>query len=295
MLIQRIVTAAILMPLAIIGIFYLPPMVSDFVMLLIVLLAAWEFLDLLKSSYRERICFLAITILIALLVEHMRLMMLVATTPEMVDEWLVFCGTVLYALSVIGVLWWLVAPYFLWRYAKTGRVLSLNPVFLGTVIFVPCWASLVLQSDSTGTLAFCLLLAMVWAADIGAYFVGRFFGKHLLVPKISPKKTIEGVGGGVLASLLVAVIFIFFKLPMEELTTKTSGIVSILGLSVIISLWSVVGDLFESMLKRQAGVKDSGKLLPGHGGMYDRIDSLTAAAPFFTLGYLLMQLLLVDF
>ena len=127
------------------------------------------------------------------------------------------------------------------------------------------------------------VLAIVWAADIGAYFTGLRFGKNLLGAKISPKKTIEGLIGGIVAALLVATIGGFLL--------HFTGIrwLFILTLAVIVCLWSVIGDLFESMLKRQAGVKDSGVILPGHGGVYDRIDSLTAAIPLFALGLLILS------
>ncbi len=179
---------------------------------------------------------------------------------------------------IVGVLWWVIVPYFLWHYTadKINCFASIVWQYLvGIMVFVPCFVGLIEIQEKFGARFLLYLLMIVCAADIGAYFSGRLWGKHSLAPQISPKKTLEGVLGGLLLALLVAVIC-------------DAHSVSFLMLVVVTCLWSVIGDLFESMLKRQAGVKDSGKLLPGHGGMYDRIDSLTAAIPIFVLGLLLI-------
>jgi phosphatidate cytidylyltransferase len=124
-------------------------------------------------------------------------------------------------------------------------------------------------------------LCLIWAADSGAYFIGKYFGKHKLAVKISPKKTVEGLLGGILFAFVTALIFaLIAKVPFNKWLYWS-------GLVLITVLFSVLGDLFESMLKRRANVKDSGSLVPGHGGVLDRIDSLTAALPVFTLGLLL--------
>jgi phosphatidate cytidylyltransferase len=125
------------------------------------------------------------------------------------------------------------------------------------------------------------LLTLVWLADIGAYFSGRKFGRRKLAPTISPGKTWEGVYGGVGANL-VWMLLIYWLTDGFEI-----GLSQFLLIGVATVLISVVGDLFESILKREAGVKDSGKLLPGHGGILDRIDSMIAASPVFVSGLLL--------
>ncbi|MBT8436567.1 MAG: phosphatidate cytidylyltransferase, partial [Gammaproteobacteria bacterium] len=122
------------------------------------------------------------------------------------------------------------------------------------------------------------LFSIVWIADIGAYFSGRRFGKRKLAPAISPGKTWEGFCGGLVANLLWIIGIYFFS------TGWGFGFLQFVLIGVATSLISVVGDLFESILKREAGVKDSGKLLPGHGGVLDRIDSLIAASPVFVAG-----------
>jgi len=121
---------------------------------------------------------------------------------------------------------------------------------------------------------------LVWCADSGAYFVGRKLGKRKMAPNVSPNKSMEGLAGGLATGLLVVIAISVFKLQLSGV-----ALISFVALSAITILASVLGDLFESMLKRQAGVKDSGTILPGHGGVLDRIDSLLSATPIFALGF----------
>ena len=123
---------------------------------------------------------------------------------------------------------------------------------------------------------------LVWAADSGAYFSGRAFGKRKLAPKVSPGKSWEGVVGGLITALVLAFVFIHFSGDALVGERSISGFVI---LSVATVAISVLGDLTESMFKRESGVKDSSQLIPGHGGVLDRIDSLTAAVPFFSYFY----------
>ena len=130
------------------------------------------------------------------------------------------------------------------------------------------------------------VFGLVWCADSGAYFVGRKFGKRKLAPRVSPNKSIEGLMGGLATSAVVAVAVGYYALPHELLPQ-----LAFLVLSGVATLSSVLGDLFESMLKRRAGIKDSGTILPGHGGVLDRIDSLLSATPVFALGVWLLTTL----
>jgi phosphatidate cytidylyltransferase len=276
MLSKRIITAVVLALLIIIGVIYLPPMGVSLLALLIILIAAWEFSGFFNGwTYPIRIGFLGTLILISLLTQF---------------------GLAL-PLLILGALWWLIAPYFLWRFVTDERNYFTRLIWqwvLGIMIFVPCWLGIVIIYRNFGIEFLFYLLSIVCATDIGAYFVGRFWGRHLLAPRISPKKTFEGLWGGIFAALLIAIAGIFW-LKFNLIKTSNIGIdfsgfstVTFIMLTVITCLWSVIGDLFESMLKRQVGIKDSGQLLPGHGGLYDRIDSLTAAIPIFALGLFLI-------
>jgi phosphatidate cytidylyltransferase len=178
-------------------------------------------------------------------------------------------------LLIAALLWWLFALVLVIRYPR-----SFSPTFValaGIVVLLPSWALLVrLHGEGAlgAYLAFTLLL-IVWAADVGAYAFGRLLGRTKLAPAVSPGKTWEGVTGGLLTAGLVAgVAAATLDLPVSRLVV----------LGVATALISVLGDLTQSMFKRNVGLKDSGKLLPGHGGVLDRIDSLTAAVPAFVVG-----------
>jgi phosphatidate cytidylyltransferase len=164
---------------------------------------------------------------------------------------------------------------------------SFSPTFValaGIVVLLPSWALLVrLHKEGAlgAELAFTLLL-IVWAADVGAYAFGRLLGRTKLAPAVSPGKTWEGVTGGLLAAGLAAAMAAgWLGLPTARLV----------ALGVATALISVLGDLTQSMFKRNVGLKDSGKLLPGHGGVLDRIDSLTAAVPAFVVGLWALNLI----
>ena len=184
---------------------------------------------------------------------------------------------------VIGVIWWLLALLWLQRYDFASDHDTHARVFklaAGTLSVIPAWAALALIHGGAPNGHRWLLLALlvIWAADTGAYFAGRYFGKHKLSPRISPNKTIEGLVGGAVASLLVALIG-------APLAGATLAQLPWVALVVVVTIgFSVVGDLFESLLKRHVGAKDSGDLIPGHGGILDRIDSVLAALPVFALG-----------
>ena len=194
--------------------------------------------------------------------------------------------------SVVGVGWWLLAVLWLRAYGfgsdhdSGARVAKLAA---GTLAVVPAWCALVLvhASDPTpsvwgalipkGHLWLLTALMIVWAADTGAYFAGRKFGRHKLSPRISPNKTVEGLAGGALAGIVVGVA------GGALVGTPVDRLPAIALVALLVVLASVVGDLFESLLKRHAGVKDSGDLIPGHGGLLDRMDSVLAALPVFAL------------
>jgi phosphatidate cytidylyltransferase len=190
--------------------------------------------------------------------------------------------------SVIGVVWWLLALLWLGRYDFASDHDTHARVFklaAGALSVIPAWCALawIHASQPNGHRWLLTALAIVWAADSGAYFAGRklggkLFGGRKLAPRISPNKTLEGLGGGVIAGIAVGIVFAL----IAGATANQLPAVALVAFAAV--LFSVVGDLFESLLKRHAGVKDSGNLIPGHGGILDRIDGVLAALPVFALG-----------
>jgi phosphatidate cytidylyltransferase len=182
---------------------------------------------------------------------------------------------VLYSAMV----WWLVA--LCWVLIWPGAVSSPSAAIAGLLVLVPAWLALSqLHAHNPQLMLFLLLLVV--AADVGAYFAGRRFGRNKLAPRVSPGKTWEGVGGGVIGATIVAMIGAkWFDMPF----------LIFIALCVVVVCASIVGDLTESLFKRHAGLKDSGTLLPGHGGVLDRVDSITAAAPVFLVGLQTLGLL----
>jgi phosphatidate cytidylyltransferase len=131
-----------------------------------------------------------------------------------------------------------------------------------------------------GASALISLWALIWCADIAAYFVGRQFGRHKLAPDVSPGKTREGAFGGILAATIwLVATAIWWPGSYGALVLAQWGPAGLVLAGILLSAWSILGDLFESLLKRRAGVKDSSQLLPGHGGVYDRIDAVLPVAP----------------
>jgi phosphatidate cytidylyltransferase len=189
-----------------------------------------------------------------------------------------------YVALLASILW---AIIFLWvqGYPSSAILWSTKPVLaiLGLLLLTATWLAIVLIiHQPQGQWLLLMAVGVVALADIGGYVAGNLFGKHKLAPVISPGKTWEGFFGGLFAQLLLIAVLIFF-MPI----TVSLPVLALLIIPV--SLYSVLGDLFESMLKRQQGVKDSSQILPGHGGVLDRIDGLMAALPLFILLYLLLS------
>ncbi|AOV16727.1 hypothetical protein BJI67_06315 [Acidihalobacter aeolianus] len=186
---------------------------------------------------------------------------------------------------VIGLLWWVLASCLILFYRPGGRTwegdgtrLALRAALLPAL--VPAWLAIVwLQRYDSGLLVFLIVLAAV--GDSAAYLAGKRFGRHRMAPRLSPGKTWEGLMGEVLVSLLLAAAGAWYFVAGDVWLR-----LSFVGLCMLTIFASVVGDLFESLLKRLAGAKDSGSLLPGHGGVLDRFDSHLAAAPVFLMGWI---------
>jgi len=184
-------------------------------------------------------------------------------------------------LSVlIGALFWLLVPLWLWKAqfgVQVNRLAHMFKLLAASLALIPAWAALVLL-HTEGTLWLLTALAIAWATDSGAYFIGRACGKRKLAAYISPNKTVEGVYGGLGMGMVVGLGFAAWA----GARTGDLGWVAVVAFVTVLA--SVVGDLFESLLKRHAGVKDSSQLIPGHGGLLDRLDAIFAALPVFALG-----------
>ncbi|MCF6236869.1 MAG: phosphatidate cytidylyltransferase [Gammaproteobacteria bacterium] len=268
MLKQRLLTAAILIPLVIFGIFALPTLYLSLILLLIVSIGAWEWaalINLKKTIQRAAyvgvvIIFLAAAACIAQYPAGLKLILWVA------------------------LFWWLVALVWVFRFRENEQhtpILWVNGL-VGILVLVPCWVALtMIHKSEQGAEYLLFVMSLIWIADSGAYFSGRRWGKNKLAPHVSPGKSWEGVIGGLVFVAIAAVIGGGLLFEYEAIK-----LLLFVLLCIVIVLFSVEGDLLESMFKRRAGVKDSGTILPGHGGVLDRIDSLTAAAPLFLLGLL---------
>ena len=188
-------------------------------------------------------------------------------------------------LCAMSLAWWCVALVWVIRFEQGHDVAALDGAIMGGIVgwmvIVPAWAGLVYvhASGEDGPSRVLFMLLVVWAADIGAYFAGRRFGARKLAALTSPGKSVEGVAGAMAAvGALGVAAGLWLSLPLVLV-----GLLALL--CVAVGALSVLGDLMESLVKRKSGVKDSGNLLPGHGGILDRIDSLTAAAPAFAVGF----------
>ena len=254
----RVITAVIL-ALASVGIvLYLPRVVTIVGVTIAVLAGAWEWSAFLRTSRGS--VRLGYVLLIAALLPAACVI-----TSNGFGQRLFFLCTLV---------WWLLA--FVWILTAPRRATPAVAAFAGIAALVPAWLALLrLRQLEDGAQWLLFVLVLVWAADVGAFFVGRRFGKHKLAPAVSPGKTWEGVIGGVGAGGLVGWAGgVWFGLPLGNF----------LPLCLVVVCFSIVGDLTESLLKRFAGIKDSGRLIPGHGGVMDRIDSVTGAAPTLLLG-----------
>jgi phosphatidate cytidylyltransferase len=268
----RLLAALIMAPVAIAAILLLSTPWIVALTAVVFLAGLWEWFELAEIEDT-----LARTVL---LVAHLALMVAIVWASRSAAGY----SYVLFQLaSVIGVVWWLLALLWLNRYEFASNHETWARFFklaAGALAIIPAWCALawIHATEPNGHIWLFTALAIVWAADSAAYFAGRRFGKHKLSPRVSPNKTIEGLAGGVLAGILVGI--------GGSLLAGASGaqvpVVALVALAA--TLASVVGDLYESLLKRHAGVKDSGHLIPGHGGILDRIDGVVAALPVFALG-----------
>ena len=269
MLKLRLLTAGILAPLVIWGILALSTPAFAAVLAVFIILGGWEWglvrTDTLILQFSYAVLVTLALLLCWRLLQHER--------------------QYLSLILVIGAVWWCCALYFVLVHPRYSQLWGSKAakLIIGLCVLVPTWTALVMLHASPvfGPHYVLYVTMLLWAADTGAYFGGRRWGKHKLAPGISPGKTREGVYSAALAVVVYAVIACYW---FNSAGHAVNGWLIFIGLSVLVFVFSVVGDLTESMFKRQVGVKDSGTLLPGHGGILDRIDSLTAAAPLFVAG-----------
>jgi phosphatidate cytidylyltransferase len=260
---KRIVTAVVLVVLFLGVLLLLPALATVVLMTALVLAGAWEWSAFLRAHMGAARA--AYVVLVGVL---------------LLGSWYATAlPDGLHIILLTAVVWWLVA--LAWIIFAPRSVASWSAALAGVFALVPAWLALVrLRLDPEHGAQWVLFtLLLVWGADIGAYFAGHRFGRTRLAPNVSPGKTWEGVLGGLALSAVVAVAgSVWFALPLF----------SFVPLCLAAVAFSIVGDLTESLLKRFAGVKDSGTLFPGHGGVMDRIDSVTGAAPVLLFGLTLL-------
>lgn len=267
----RLLAALVMAPVSIAAILLLPTPWMTVAAALLFLAGLWEWFVLAEIDDP-----LARSVL---LVAHLAMMVAIVWANRVTPDLVLFKMA-----SVIGVIWWLLALLWLGRYKFASDHDTHARAFklaAGALAVIPAWCALawIHASQPNGHRWLLVALGIVWAADTGAYFTGRKFGKHKLAPRVSPNKTIEGMAGGVIAGVAVGAAAAFWLADAPVALLPTVALVALVAV-----LFSVIGDLFESLLKRHAGVKDSGHLIPGHGGILDRIDGVIAALPVFALG-----------
>lgn len=268
---SRVITALILLPLAVYGILFLGNDSFAIVVGLIMLLGAYEWAGFAKfPSLLAKIAFVVIvaTILYSL--------------------WLMNFALSSNIMNAAAAGFWLFNLILVFAYPGSAAFWKDKPLIIalmGITLLSLTWYSLIAihgiaelqfaQTRISGPYLVLSVMILVWLADTGAYFSGRAFGKHKLAPKVSPGKSREGVIGGLVLAMFVAMLFTYWH------QGEWQDYRHIFLVTIVTVLFSVVGDLMESMFKRQTGIKDSGHLLPGHGGILDRVDSISAAGPVF--------------
>jgi phosphatidate cytidylyltransferase len=285
-LLKRVLTALVLLPPAVAAVLFLDVPGLSIVFGAIGALAAWEWAALCGIQGRGLRVLYAAAVAAVLAMWLPMLGFSGAVNNAGCDA---ACGTgALRVLLIADAVWWLLALTWIVRYPNgfsPRRPSLLWRAALGLLVIPAAVVGLLsVRASALARGGLLTLFALVWAADIAAYFVGRALGRRKLAPQVSPGKSWEGFCGGMIGALLVGIAAGTWLQPSPGPWALW------LPLCVFVAAVSVVGDLTESLLKRLVGVKDSGTLLPGHGGVLDRIDSLLAAAPMMALGLSLLKL-----
>lgn len=246
--------------------------------LVIALIACWEWSRMCGLTRRGQALYLVASALIGVFVWLMYQRLAPGNFP----------AAALTAFIIAAAFWIGAAPYWL---SRKLRPPPSTCAAAGWVVIWPTWFALVVLRDVSPWLLLALA-ALVWAADIAAYFAGKRFGKHKLAPAVSPGKTWEGVAGGMagvaLYGLVLCQVAAYWDTPLSSVFEPAAGVAAIAAMLGLVAV-SIVGDLFESWMKRGAGLKDSSRLLPGHGGILDRIDALTSTLPVAALALYLAR------
>lgn len=261
-LIKRILTALVLIPLMLFLLFELP-VGFELLIIMTVVISMYEFLKLTQVSTTNKV----IGIIMLALSSY------VAVIAPTIFYYLTFTKIAYAYTLVVVLLWWANNFWMVANYPMSKPQGVFTPI-KAMLLFTPLFFLFVFESY-----LILLLLLIVWGADSFAYFSGKAFGKHKLAPNLSSGKTVEGVIGGLIGVLLVTGAWMIYYNETDW---------RFLLLALVTGIFSVVGDLYESIYKREAGVKDSGNILPGHGGVLDRIDGLLAAVPIFVMGLTLL-------
>lgn len=266
MLLTRFLTAIVLIPLVVAALLWLSPFGLTLLLSVVVGLSAHEWSQFAVEAKASRWLFALIC-------------------GALVWSWPVISGLMsTVQMGLCGLLLWAALAAWMARYpagfrAGVCQAATRLPVGLA-ILLVFAFSALELAAVDGGRLLILVTLVLVWAMDVGGYFFGKQFGRSKLAPEISPNKSWEGFWGGVLLAVVVAVFSGMFVIPLEK-----GGLLTFTALCVLVGMASVIGDLSESMFKRQAGIKDSGSLLPGHGGLLDRLDSSYCAMPIMLFGW----------
>lgn len=273
----RIITAVILM----LGLIAMTTLLSSFLFALalaaIVLLASWEWSGLIGLQDSKSRMLYQLTVLIMIGGGFL----LLGLTPDAIA----IDGLRASLLLLLGLLWWMVAIVMLTGYPENARQWNDKSKIglMGILALIPTWVGVVMLKylAPEGYLVISLVL-MVAAVDVGAYFAGTYLGHNKLAPQLSPNKSWEGVWGGLITCLLLGIALIY-ALHITVVSLSLSQVMILILLCPLVTLFAVIGDLVESMLKRNSELKDSGQLLPGHGGVLDRVDALIAVTPIYVL------------
>lgn len=279
---QRVITAVLLLLTLIAATTQLPSFYFSLFVAGLILVAAWEWAGLV-SSHKE-IAKLPYLASIAVMLIGSFFLLGIAPDAQGIDSFR--AGLVL----VLGLLFWIISLFFLSGYPENSKLWNDESkiALMGVLVLMPTFVGMVVLKYllPSGYLVLALVI-LVAAVDVGAYFVGVNFGSRKLAANLSPKKSWEGVWGGAVVCFLVAALFVWL-MHSYLVVLSSMQVIALLALSVGVTFFSVVGDLIESMLKRNCGVKDSGTMLPGHGGVLDRVDGLVAATPLFVLAIMLI-------